>query len=136
MQYNSLDEIPLTVKKQLEERYFKKTFAEIWSETKDYFIKKGQPKEVEKAEASPKHKMALVFRWYFGYSLRLAFAGDEENKVDYQVHTGPALGAFNQWVEGTELASWRRRHADQIAEKLMTATAALLGERYERFTQV
>ncbi|PYV42946.1 MAG: hypothetical protein DMG06_12350 [Acidobacteria bacterium] len=41
---------------------------------------------------------------------------------------GPALGAFNQWVKGTELESWRPRHVDQIAEKLMKETAILLSE--------
>jgi trans-AT polyketide synthase, acyltransferase and oxidoreductase domains len=43
--------------------------------------------------------------------------------VDFQVHCGPALGAFNQWVAGTELQSWRGRHVDQIAERLMAAAA-------------
>ena len=44
--------------------------------------------------------MALVFRWYFGYTSRIAFEGDIKNKVNFQVHTGPALGAFNQWTKG------------------------------------
>ena len=133
--YNGLDELPEKVKKQLQERYFKKSFTEIWEETKDYLEHKGQPEEIRKAEANPKHKMALVFRSYFGYSFRLAFAGDEENRVDYQVHTGPALGAFNQWVKGTELEAWSNRHVDEIGEKLMTATAELINQSYERFGQ-
>ena len=60
----------------------------------------------------PKHKMALIFKWYFVHSTRLAMRGSEEQRVDYQVPTGPALGAFNQWVKGTDLASWRNRHRD------------------------
>ncbi len=74
--------------------------------------------------------MALVFRWYFLYSTRLAFAGDSRYRVDFQIHTGPALGAFNQWVKGTALESWRNRHVHEIAEKLMHDTAELLSERY------
>lgn len=131
--YNSLDEIPSAMKKQLQEKYFHKTFAEIWRETKDYFQQKGDAKNIEQAEKNPKHKMALVFRWYFSYSLKLAFAGDESDKVNFQVHTGPALGAFNQWVKGTEFASWQNRHVHKIAEKMMTETAELLSVRISPF---
>ena len=70
--------------------------------------------------------MALVFRWYFGYSSRIAFEGDMDHKVNFQVHTGPAMGAFNQWVKGTELEDWRNRHVDQIGIKLMEETGSLL----------
>ncbi|MEM0939181.1 MAG: ACP S-malonyltransferase [Bacteroidota bacterium] len=125
-QYNALEEIPEKTIIQLERNYFKKSLAEIWEETKTYFRKIGKPEEITKAEQTPRHKMALVFRWYFGYSSRVAFAGDMDHKVNYQVHTGPALGAFNQWVKGTELESWRNRHVDKIGKKLMEATAELL----------
>ena len=135
-QYNSLDEIPNATKKQLEEKYFHKTFAEIWRETKDYFQKKGDAKNIEQAEKNPKHKMALVFRWYFSYSSKLAFAGDESDKVNFQVHTGPALGAFNQWVKGTEFASWQNRYVDKIAGRMMKETAELLNERITPFYEV
>ncbi len=80
--------------------------------------------------------MALVFRWYFSYTMRLAFTGDERFRVDYQVHTGPALGAFNQWVKGTPLENWRNRHVDQIAEKMMRETAVLLSKRLRGFLQM
>ena len=70
--------------------------------------------------------MALVFRWYFGYSNTLAFKGDINDKVNFQVHTGPALGAFNQWVKGTALESWRNRHVDKIGIMLMEGAAELL----------
>lgn len=129
--YNSLDELPEKTKSQLEEKYFKKTFDEIWKETKTYFEQSGGEERVERAEKNPKHKMSLVFQWYFRNSMELAFNGDEENRINYQVHTGPALGAFNQWVKGTELEDWRNRHVDDIAEKLMQGTAELLNERYQ-----
>ena len=74
--------------------------------------------------------MALIFRWYFGRGTWLALNGIEEQKVDYQVQCGPALGAFNQWVKGTALENWRNRHVDEIAEKLMEDTASLLNERF------
>jgi trans-AT polyketide synthase/acyltransferase/oxidoreductase domain-containing protein len=40
------------------------------------------------------------------------------------------LGAFNQWIKGTELENWRNRHVDEIAIKLMNETAELLNQRY------
>jgi len=116
--YDSLDQIDLATRTLIEQRYFRKSFEEVYRETREYFLEKD-PREIEKAEADPKHKMALVFRWYFGHSLRLAMEGHEENRVDFQVHCGPALGAFNQWVKGTPLESWRNRHVDEIGEKLM-----------------
>ncbi|MFN8371033.1 MAG: hypothetical protein U0T83_10480 [Bacteriovoracaceae bacterium] len=73
--------------------------------------------------------MSLVFRWYFGLSTRMAFAGDLSRKVDFQIHTGPAIGAFNQWVKGTELEHWKNRHVDEIATLMMNETAKLLTER-------
>ena len=52
-------------------------------------------------------------------------------RVDYQIHCGSALGAFNKWVEGTEQAKWQNRHVDEIGEKLMHATANLLMQRFQ-----
>lgn len=126
--HNSLDEIDEKTKKQLQEKYFKKTFDEIWNDTRNYF-QTINPAEIQKAERNPKHKMALVFRWYFGYSTRAALNGDEKLKVDFQVHCGPAMGAFNQWVKGTELENWQNRFVDVIAEKLMQETASYLKDR-------
>ena len=128
-QYNSLEEIPPVLKKQLEERYFQKGFAEIWEESKRFLKSQGQMQEIKKAEANPKHKMALVFRWYFFHTSHLAIDGEKSKKVDFQVHTGSALGSFNQWVKGSPLEDWRNRHVDAIGEKLMLQTAAFLNQR-------
>ncbi|MBY8853097.1 hypothetical protein K7G98_34640, partial [Saccharothrix sp. MB29] len=35
------------------------------------------------------------------------------------VHTGPAMGSFNRYLKGTELAHWRKRHVDVLASRLM-----------------
>ncbi|MCC5467067.1 ACP S-malonyltransferase [Pelosinus baikalensis] len=125
-QYSSLDEIDEKTKLQIQEKYFKRSFEEVYKEVKSFY----PAQEIEKAERNPKHKMALIFRWYFGYSSRLALNGSEESKVDYQIHCGPALGAFNQFVKGTDLANWKNRHVDEIAEKIMTEVAELLNQRY------
>jgi trans-AT polyketide synthase/acyltransferase/oxidoreductase domain-containing protein len=127
-QYNSLEELPEKARVQLESHYFKKPIATIWEETKTYFSRNGNQALIDKAELNPKNKMALVFRWYFGFSTKWALDGSLENKVNFQVQTGPALGAFNQWVKGSPLENWRNRHPDQIGIKMMKEAALLLEE--------
>ncbi len=131
-QYNSLEEIDEKTKTQIQEKYFKKSFSSIYEDCKAYF-KSQDSNEIEKAEKNPKMKMAIIFRWYFGYSTQLALTGSEESKVDYQIHCGPSLGAFNQWVKGTDLENWRNRHVDEIALKLLNETADILNQRFNRF---
>jgi trans-AT polyketide synthase/acyltransferase/oxidoreductase domain-containing protein len=135
-QYGSLEEIPEVKRAQIEKKYFKKSFKEVWEETEHYFNSSGQGSEILKASENPKYKMSLLFRWYFGYSVRVAFGGDEANKVDFQIHTGPALGAFNQWVKGSPLERWQNRHVADIAEKIMSATAELLTERMHQWLKL
>lgn len=131
--HNSIDELDEKTKKQIESRYFKRTFDEVWEETKSYYLKSGR-KTLEELEKHPKQKMALIFRWYFIHATRLAFRGEDEQKVDYQVHCGPAMGAFNQWVKGTELEPWQNRRVADIGEKIMLGAADLLSARLQRYT--
>ena len=126
--HNSLDEIDSQTKKQIEEKYFGRSFEDVWSETKDYYSQINP--RFEKLEPSPKQKMGLVFKWYFIHTTRLAMLGVEQEKVNYQVHCGPALGAFNQWVKGTALESWRNRRVSDIGERIMNGAAAVLTRRY------
>jgi trans-AT polyketide synthase/acyltransferase/oxidoreductase domain-containing protein len=128
--HNSLEEIDEKTRTQLQERYFKRSFEEIYQDVRDFY----PPEEIERAERNPKYKMALTFKWYFGYTTRLALEGNTEQKVDFQVHCGPALGAFNQWVKGTPLENWRNRHVDEMAEKLMKETADVLNRRFYALT--
>lgn len=133
--YESLDEIDAKTREQLETRYFKRTFEQIYEETKQYY-RDIAPEQIERAEKNPKFKMSLVFRWYFVHTGRLAQQGVAEGKLDFQVHCGPAMGSFNQWVRGTKYEDWRNRHADQIAELLMRGAARVLDERYRQFSPV
>lgn len=132
--YNGLDQIPEKTRKQIQEKYFGRTFEEIYNEVKKYYIDKNTG-QIEKAERNPKHKMALVFKWYFRETTKLSLKGDKNNRVNYQVHCGPSLGAFNQSVKGTRFEDWRNRHVDHLAEKVMTDTADLLNQRFNSFTK-
>jgi trans-AT polyketide synthase/acyltransferase/oxidoreductase domain-containing protein len=125
-QHNSLDEIDEKTRNMVQEKYFGRSFDEVYQELKA----KYPASEIEKAERNPKYKMVLIFKWYFGYSTHLALSGNQEHKVDYQIHCGPALGSFNQWVKGTPLEDWRNRHVDEIGVKLMVETAELLNQRF------
>jgi trans-AT polyketide synthase/acyltransferase/oxidoreductase domain-containing protein len=126
--HNSLEEIDSQTRKQLEEKYFKRSFEDIWLETRDYYSR-VDPK-FALTEPSSKQKMAMIFKWYFVHSTRMAMRGVEEEKVNYQVHCGPALGAFNQWVKGTALESWRNRHVSDIADRIISGAATVLTKRY------
>ena len=128
-QYNSIEEIPEKTIQQLEKSFFKRTIDSIWKDVKEFYINKGWQNKIEKAQSNPKHRMALIFRWYFFHTSQLAFEGDMTKKVNFQIHTGPALGAFNAWVKGTSMESWRNRHVDEIAIKLMDSTAVLLEQK-------
>lgn len=131
-QYDSIDAIDEKTKEQIQTRYFQRNFQDVWQETRTFY-QRIKPDILAKAEHNLKHKMALIFRWYFVHSTRLAMKGIADQRVDFQIHCGPAMGAFNQWVKGTELENWHNRHADQIAEKIMQETADLLNKRFAQW---
>jgi trans-AT polyketide synthase, acyltransferase and oxidoreductase domains len=129
---DSLVSIDAQTAKHIQEKYFRRSFEEVYAETRNHYLT-IMPGEIDKAERNPKHKMAMVFRWYFIHTMNLALTGNLDQRVDFQVHCGPSLGAFNQWIKGTELENWRRRHPDQIGEKLMQETADHLNRRFQVF---
>ena len=69
--------------------------------------------------------MALVFRWYLGQSSRWAIQGLPERRLDYQIWCGPAMGAFNAWVQGSFLEPIAQRTVVQIALNLLEGAAAI-----------
>jgi trans-AT polyketide synthase, acyltransferase and oxidoreductase domains len=97
---------------------------EVWSRTQDFW-RERDPRELDKARANPKHKMALCFRWYLGLSSRWAISGEPSRRLDYQVWCGPAMGAFNDWVKGSFLEPAGARGAVQIALNLLEGAAVV-----------
>jgi len=122
--YNCFDEIPSETRAVLERDYFRATFAEIWNGTREFFLRRD-PAQAERADRDPKHKMALVFRWYLSQSSRWPLAGDESRKLDYQVWCGPSMGAFNEWAKGSFLEQPGARDAVTVAHNLLAGAAAL-----------
>lgn len=133
--YPSLEALPPEEKAALEKNYFRATLQEIWQQTRDYFMNRD-PRQAARADADPKHRMALVFRWYLGMSSRWANAGEPTRKVDYQVWCGPAMGAFNEWAKGTYLEEPGRRKVADVALNLLRGAAVLLRQSQLRIQGV
>lgn len=126
--YDGLDAIPADVRGHVEERFFGRTLDEVWAATRSR-LSATDPDLLARAEQAPKLKMALVFRWYFHHTTELALSGRSEERVNFQVHSGPALGAFNNWARGGALERWRARHVADIGRKLMEEAAGLAARR-------
>jgi trans-AT polyketide synthase, acyltransferase and oxidoreductase domains len=125
MRYKSLDEIDPETQKLIQDKYFKGSFDQVWAETRAYY-ERTHRRTFNAAVVSPKQKMALIFRSYFVLSTRFALRGELERRADFQIQCGPALGAFNQWIRGSDLEDWRKRHAPDIGERIMRGAAQLL----------
>ena len=131
--HGALEEIDARTRAQIEEKYFKRSFEDVWRETRAYY-QTAMPQKMHEIESNPKQKMALIFKWYFVHTTRLAMHGVNEQKVDYQIHCGPALGAFNQWVQDTELRVWRNRRVADLGKRIMNGTAELMNARFAALT--
>jgi trans-AT polyketide synthase, acyltransferase and oxidoreductase domains len=123
--YNAIDDIPAAERATLEKTIFRAPIEEIWQQTKAFF-RERDPGQIERAERDPKHKMALLFRWYLGLSSHWANAGEPSRKIDYQVWCGPAMGAFNEWVKGSFLERPENRRVVTVALNILYGAAVLL----------
>ncbi len=122
--FDGLDSIPEAIRARLEKEHFQATCEEVWEQTRQFFAR-VDPSQIERAERDPKHKMALVFRWYLGKSSNWAIQGDPQRRMDYQIWCGPAMGAFNAWTAGSFLAEPQNRTVVQIARNLLEGAAVI-----------
>ena len=120
--YPSLEAIPAAERKAMEERILGRSVDAVWADTKSFFSQRD-PREIERAESEPKHKMALVFRWYLFMGAQWARSGEVARRGDYQIWCGPAMGAFNDWVRGSFLEPIENRSVVQIALNLLEGAA-------------
>lgn len=119
-----LEDIPADMVARIEREIFQRPLKDVWDETRAFFAARD-PREVERADRDPKHKMALVFRWYIGLASHWAIEGVAARKMDYQIWCGPAMGAFNRWVRGSFLADLSNRTVVQIALNLLEGAAVI-----------
>ena len=120
--YPSLDDVPDAIRERLEKDVLRGTFEDCWEQTRQFWIERD-PREADRAEHDPRHRMALVFRSYLGMSSRWAITGEPTRLTDYQIWCGPAIGAFNRWAAGSPLARPGRRTVVQIALNLLEGAA-------------
>jgi len=120
----SLEDIPAETVARIEREIFQRPLADVWAETRGFFAGRDA-REVERAERDPKHKMALVFRWYIGLASHWAIQGVTGRKTDFQIWCGPAMGAFNRWAKGSFLADLPNRSVVQIALNLLEGAAVI-----------
>ena len=112
-------------------RYLRKSVTEVWAELAAGYAGWSGAQQ-EQAAADDRLRMALVFRWYLTDALRRACLGEADDRLNFQIRSSPALGAFNLAVRGTRLEQWQHRNADEVAGFLMNGAAAILGDRRGR----
>jgi len=123
-EYGGIDEIPDRDRRMLERTVFRMPFQAVWEQTRAFWTGRDTA-QIQRAVSDPKHRMALMFRWYLGHSSRWANAGDPDRKPDYQVWCGPGMGAFNQWVRGTFLEDPGRRHIVTMVLNILWGSAVI-----------
>jgi PfaD family protein len=122
--HDGLDDLSSDERARLETEVLHASLDEVWAETRRFWSDRD-PAQLERAERDPKHRMALVFRWYLGLSSRWAIEGTAGRRTDYQLWCGPAMGAFNRWVSGSFLADPAHRTVVQIALNLLEGAAVV-----------
>ena len=121
---SGLDELPPLEREKLEKSLFLAPLEQIWQESRAYFLRRD-PRQVERAERDPRHRMALVFRWYLGQGAHWAKDGVPSRRMDYQIWCGPAMGAFNEWSAGSFLEGPEQRKVTTVALNLLFGAALL-----------
>jgi trans-AT polyketide synthase, acyltransferase and oxidoreductase domains len=122
--YSSFEEAPTQELENLETTVLGCSVEEIWADTEAFFSR-SDPRQVERAVADPRHRMALVFRWYLFSGAQWAREGHVARRTDYQIWCGPAMGAFNEWVRGSFLEPVDARTVRQIALNLLEGAATV-----------
>jgi len=129
--HNSIDEIPVAEREKLEKTVFRSSLEDVWKMTHSYFLIRD-PHQARRGEQEPKHRMALVFRWYLGQAAHWAKDGEPTRKIDYQVWCGPAMGAFNEWTAGSFLEAPANRTAVTVALNILFGAAVLTRANFLR----
>lgn len=120
----SIDEINHTLRKQLT-IIFNRSIEEVYEECKRHH----SIERIEKAENNPKYKMLLIFKWYYSYATNMAMSGGSDT-VNYQVHCGTSLGAFNSWVKGGPFEHYSNRSIVAINQHLLAEAEKLFNKRF------
>jgi trans-AT polyketide synthase/acyltransferase/oxidoreductase domain-containing protein len=124
-QFNSFEEIPEDIRSKIATQYIGESWDAVWEKCVSFWSQRN-PSVLALAEANPKKKLALLFKYYLGMSSRWAIEGTEDKASNYQIWCGQSMGAFNAWVKETPLAHWENR-------TVATITDALVSESFQLF---
>ncbi len=125
--YDSIEEIDEKTKLDIENNYFKNSLDEVYE-----VCKRKLPSEIlQKGDENPHNKMEIIFRQYFSQSIKHTYIdGKADDSKNFQIYSGPAMGAFNAYVKNTDLEKWQNRNVDVIALKLLTDTCNVISEYF------
>ena len=115
---DGIEALPRDVRARIEREIFRADLDDIWRQCESFWSAR-QPAELDRAARDPRHRMALVFRWYLGQSTRWAREGVADRQQDFQIWCGPAIGAVNAWTAGSALADPARRTVAGIGLNLL-----------------
>jgi trans-AT polyketide synthase/acyltransferase/oxidoreductase domain-containing protein len=122
--YDSWEAVPQSERERIEQKYLCASF--------DAIAREMTQRGVVPRNCSPKLLLARVFCHYLSSARQSALDGDRARSADFQIWTGPALGAFNQWVASSDMQDWRNRHVDQIANQLIDQTLICMRQAASR----
>ncbi len=122
--HDGLEALAPELRQRLEREIFQDDLDRVWNDTQAFFAKRN-PTELARAKGDPKHRMALVFRWYVGKSSRWAIAGNAARRLDYQIWCGPAMGAFNRWTRDSFLEDPAHRDVAAVALNLLEGATVI-----------
>ncbi|GAC67869.1 PfaD family polyunsaturated fatty acid/polyketide biosynthesis protein [Gordonia soli] len=119
--HRSVTELSDADRAWLEDKVFRTSLDDAFADVRAYLSRVGS--EDATGEIEPRRAMALLFRSYLGQSSRWARDGDSDRAADYQLWAGPALGAFNDWVAGSDLTDPSDRGVVDVAANLIVGAA-------------
>lgn len=127
--YDDISQLPDDVKNELETKIFQNSLDAEWAGCRGFFDT-CDPGQIEAAKKNPKRKMALLFRSYLGKSSKWAIRGDTSRQKDFQIWCGPAMGAFNEWAQGSFLENPDCREFETVAMNLLFGACVVMRRQF------
>ncbi|MCV7163085.1 PfaD family polyunsaturated fatty acid/polyketide biosynthesis protein [Mycobacterium stomatepiae] len=123
--HRSLDDLDGDTRKMVE-RYLGCSLGHAWDMAR-VRLEHANPKELARVTTQPRARMARTFKTYFARSMQSALVGDITQRADFQIHSGPAMGALNAYLRDSDLQNWRTRNVDVVADHLLSGARRVLG---------
>jgi trans-AT polyketide synthase/acyltransferase/oxidoreductase domain-containing protein len=119
-EHRSWHDVDAVTRASIERQILKGSYDEVLASAKRRYASEGSER-LRLIESDPHAEMAAVFKTYLVRTTVAAAEGRTDESSDFQIHCGPALGAFNKWVSGTAMKDWHHRDVDVVADTLLAA---------------